>query len=69
MDITFNQFIDMVRELSLEEKEEIKSILEKDIIESRRSEIYQNYLDSKEEYNNGNLNFYNDIDDLKKSIG
>jgi hypothetical protein len=59
----------MVRELSLEEKEEIKSILEKDIIESRRAEIYQNYLDSKKEYNNGNLNFYDNIDDLKKSIG
>lgn len=69
MDILFNQFIDMVRELSLEEKEEIKSILEKDIIESRRAEIYQNYLDSKKEYNNGNLNFYDNIDDLKKSIG
>ena len=69
MDITFNEFVNYVRELSKEEKEEIKFIIEKELIEQRRDEILQNYELGKSEYNTGQLKFSSDINDLKKQLG
>jgi len=68
MNLTFNNLVDIVRELPIDEKIEIKDIIEKSIIDEDRNKIYQNYLDSKKEYNDGKLYFSSDIDSLKKSV-
>lgn len=68
MQITFNDIAETVRNLSLTEKIEIKDIVEKSIIKERREEIYENYLNAKQEYKENKLKFSNDITELKKMI-
>ena len=68
MHLTFNNIIEYVNALSLIEKEEIKDILEKNIIEEKREEIYKNYTDSKKEYSGKRLVFSSDIKNLKKQL-
>lgn len=68
MAIRFNNVVDIVQKLSLDEKEEVKFILEKSIAEQRRDEIYRNYVKSKKEHTNKNLKFSNSIDELKKMV-
>jgi len=62
---TFNNIIDMVQKLSLDEKEEVKFILDRSIVEQRREEIYNNYKDSKKEYEKSKLQFSDNMDELK----
>ena len=69
MQMTFNDLINKIRNLSLDEKIEIKEIIEKSIIDERRKEIQKHYLESKKEYNNGKLQFSRNISKLKKMIG
>ncbi len=61
----FNIAIEVIIKLPLEEKEEIKEMLEKNIIEERRQEIYKNYKKSKKE---GKLKFSSDINKLRKML-
>ena len=68
MHLTFNNIIEYVNALSLIEKEEIKDILEKNIIEDKRELILKNYSDSKKEYANKRLVFSSDIKNLKKQL-
>ena len=68
MNTTFNDLVDIVRKLPLDEKIEIKDIIEKSIIDENRNIIYQNYLDGKKEYEAGKLNFSSNIETLKKSV-
>jgi hypothetical protein len=68
MEITFNEFVEHIRELSIEEKEEIKFILEKELIEARKDEILNNYKDTKKEEAEGQLEFSDDITILKKIL-
>ena len=65
MEQTFNNIIDMVQKLSLDEKEEVKFILERSIVEQRREEIYNNYKDSKKKYEKNKLKFSDNMDELK----
>ncbi len=65
MEQTFNNIIDMVQKLSLDEKEEVKFILDRSIVEQRREEIYNNYKDSKKEYEKSKLQFSDNMDELK----
>ena len=68
MQTTFNDLVDMVRDLSLSEKVEIKTVLEKEIIEEKRKKIHKNYLKAKKEFKENKLEFSNDINKLKKMI-
>ncbi|OHD15109.1 MAG: hypothetical protein A2086_15230 [Spirochaetes bacterium GWD1_27_9] len=68
MQTTFNDLVDMVRDLSLSEKVEIKTVLEKEIIEEKRNKIHKNYLKAKKEFKENKLEFSNDINKLKKMI-
>ena len=68
MAIRFNNVVDIVQKLSLDEKEEVKFILEKSIAEQRRDEIYKNYINSKKEHTDKNLKFSNSINELKKMV-
>lgn len=68
MQLTFNDLVNNVRNLSLTEKLEIKNIVEKSIIDERREEIHGYYLESKQEYKSDKLKFSNDIQKLRKMI-
>ena len=69
MQLTFNDLVNNVRNLSLTEKLEIKNIVEKSIIEEQRDEIHNCYLKSKQEFKENKLKFSKDINQLRKMIG
>ena len=66
--MTFSDVVEAIKTLSLEEKEEIQSLLTQYLREERREEIYQNYLASKKRGKEGKLQFSSDIDELMKSL-
>lgn len=68
MNRTFDNVVDILEKLSLDEKEEAKFILEKSIIEERRAEIYRNHLKSKKELKQGKLKFSHNIAELKRMV-
>lgn len=68
MQLSFNNIIEYVNALTLIEKEEIKYILERNIIEEKREMILKNYTNSRKEYNNSRLTFSSDIKTLKKQL-
>jgi len=68
MEIRYDILVENIKKLPLSEKEELKSLLEKYIIEEKRKEIYKNYQESLKEYQTGKLKFFSDISQLKKEI-
>lgn len=68
MNMTFNDLVNNIRNLSLPEKLEVKDLLEKSIVEQRRSEIHDNFLKSRKEYKEKKLKFASDITRLRKMI-
>jgi len=68
MNTTFAAIVEEVQKLSAEEKEELQRLLAKYLVEARREEIYQNYLDSKKRAQHGELKFSNDVDELRKTL-
>jgi len=67
--LKFNNIIDTIYSLPLEDKEEIKTLLEHNIADARRDEIELNFRKSKkEEYKAGKLKFSSKIDELKKML-
>jgi len=68
LNITFNNIVDIVTSLTLIEKEEVKDILERNIVEEKKEVFFKNYLKSKEEYRKGKLKFSGDIEELKKRL-
>jgi hypothetical protein len=46
---TFGSIIGEIYELPLEEKQQLLEMLERNITESRRDEIFKNYLEAKAE--------------------
>lgn len=61
----YSILVEEVKRLSTEEKEELKFLIEKYLIEERREEIFKNYQESKREIEEGRLEFSNDIEKLK----
>jgi len=45
----YNTLVEEVKKLSVEEKEELKFLIEKYLVEERREEIFKNYQESKKE--------------------
>jgi len=68
MNGTFAAIVEGVLKLSMEEKEELRSLLDKYLVEARREEIYQNYQDSKKRLERGELRFTDDVDELGKEL-
>ena len=66
--MSFSDVVEAIKILSLDEKEEIQSLLAQYLREERREEIYQNYLRSKQEEKEGKLQFYSDVDQLLESL-
>lgn len=66
--VRFNDLVENIKSLTTEEKEEIKFLLERYLIEERMEEIYENYQDSIKEFKEGKLVFSDKIDELKTMI-
>ena len=62
----FADLVEDVKELDSNEKIELKSLLDKYLMEERRNEIFQHYeLSQREETT---LEFSNDVDELRAQI-
>ena len=68
MSATFATLVENVRNCSTEEKLELKSVLERALIEERRREIKDNGRRSMDELKRGKLKFSSAISELKKSL-
>ena len=68
MSPSFETLVEEVRTRSVEEKEELKFLLERALIAERRREIQANHRRSQGEVKRGKLKFSSSIVDLKKSL-
>lgn len=64
----FNFLVEKIYRLPLDEKQELKDILEHNIADSRRVEIALNYKKTQAEYKAGKLRFFSSVKDLKKML-
>ena len=68
MNNNFAELVEEVKALSVQEKQELQGLIENYLIEERREEIYENYLQSQAELNKGEIAFSSDIDALKEML-
>ncbi len=64
----FKNIVETVYGLSLEERLELKNLLEHNIADTRRNEMADNYKKSQEEFKSDRLEFSTNINDLKKML-
>ncbi|MBC7554597.1 MAG: hypothetical protein H7257_11530 [Taibaiella sp.] len=64
----FSNVVESVYNLPLEEKLELKSLLEHNIADARRDEIMTSYNQAQEEHKEGKLNFSSDVDELMNML-
>jgi hypothetical protein len=68
MSSEFASVVEEVKKMPYEEKEELKFLIEKYLIEEQREEIYQNYNESLKELRGRKIKFSSDINQLKELI-
>ena len=66
--LQFSKIIERIYSLSLEDRLEIKNLLEHNIADTRRNEIADNYKKSKEEYQTAKLKFSSNVNELKEML-
>jgi hypothetical protein len=66
--MTYNNLVDEIKKLPLDEKEDLKNLLDKYLIEEKRRSIYENYKESLSEVKEGKVKFSSNIDKLKKKL-
>ncbi len=66
--LRYDSLIETIKSLSLEEKEELRFLIEKYLIEERREKIYNNYQDTLNEAREEKLEYSNDVNKLKRMI-
>ncbi len=64
----FNIIVESIYKLPLEEKQELKNLLEHNIADARREEIALNYKLAQAEQKENKLKFSSSVKDLKKMI-
>ena len=64
----FNDLVEHIYRLSLEDKEELKSLLEHNISDARRKEILANYKSALKEQAAGKTKFSSSVRELKKML-
>ncbi|MBA4408910.1 MAG: hypothetical protein C0397_05755 [Odoribacter sp.] len=65
--IQFNDLVDQIYAMPLEDKLELKNILEHNIADTRREEFTNNAKKAKEEHKSGKLSFSSNITELKNT--
>jgi len=66
--IQFNDIVETVYNLSLDERLELKDLLERNIADARRDEIALKAKEAKKEYEAGKLEFSSSISKLKEML-
>ena len=66
--LQFNSLVESIYGLPLEDRLEIKNLLEHNIADTRRNEIAGNYKKTQEEYKSGKLKFSSKMNELKKML-
>ncbi|MGL6022598.1 MAG: hypothetical protein ACRC0A_05790 [Chitinophagaceae bacterium] len=66
--INYNTVLDYFFHLDIEEKKEMLRLMEKNIAEEYRNEIYLHFQATKEQEAQQKLSFASDIDTLKKML-
>ena len=66
--LQFKNIVETIYSLSLEERLELKNLLEHNIADARRNEMADNYKKSQEEFKSDSLEFSANINDLKKML-
>ena len=64
----FNEVVEAVKNLSSDEQQELKYLIEQYLKEEKREEIYKDYLNSKKALQDNKLQFSDDIDELMDSL-
>lgn len=65
---SFASIVDDVQRLSLEEKEELRQLLDKYLIEARREEMHNNYVATREEEKQGKLKTSSSTEELRRML-
>ena len=65
MSSNFAEIVEAVKALSAQEKQELRNLIEKYLIEEGRQEIYESYIHSLNELSEGELEFSNETDRLR----
>ncbi len=68
MPATFDSLVTEIRGRSAEEKAELKFLLERELIEERRREIFANADASRGEEENGTIQFSSNVSELRKFL-
>lgn len=68
MNTNFAEVVEDVRQLSFDEKRELKDLLELYLIEERRQEILENGQAGKRELENGDLRFSSNVDEMMEML-
>ena len=68
MSATVHKIIEEFDELSIEEKEEAKEVLDNLMIEARREDILRGGEEAKKEHREGKLKAYDNAEDFMKSL-
>ena len=66
--MNFNDIVETIYNLSLEDRKEIITLLEHNVADSRREEIAKNFKNSNIEQKAGKLKFSSKISELKKML-
>ncbi len=68
MNTNFAEVVEDVKQLSFDEKSELKHLLDLYLIEERRQEIFENGEQSKRKLQNGELKFSSNTEDLMELL-
>jgi hypothetical protein len=66
--MTFNDVVEVIKNLSIDEKQEIQLLLKQYIREERRDEIYDKFKLAQVEQQKGELKFSSNINELRQMI-
>jgi hypothetical protein len=66
--LPFDRIVETIYSLPLEDRMEIKDLLEHNIADSRRNEISGNFKKTQADYKSGKLKFSSKIDELKEML-
>jgi hypothetical protein len=68
MSSQFANVVEEIKKMSNDDKQELRFLLDKYLVEEKRNEILNNYQHSLQELESGKLEFSNDISKLKSMI-
>jgi hypothetical protein len=66
--MTFSDLVEEVRHRPVEEMEELKHVLDHELIEAERDRLYMEHLESVAEWESGKLKPTSDIDEFMHSL-